>query len=133
MNQRLLVLTGIFGAFGVAAGAFGSHGLRARIDAEALAVWDTAVRYHLWHALAIGLAAVLAERVPPRLARAAGLAFAVGIVLFSGSLYGLALGGPRWLGPVTPFGGTALIAGWILVALAGIKSRAGAGAGRPPE
>jgi uncharacterized membrane protein YgdD (TMEM256/DUF423 family) len=102
----------VFGFLGVGLGAFGAHALRARLAPEQLAVWETAVHYQLLHAvvlLALGLYAAATARplgVAPWL-------FAAGIVCFSGSLYGLVLGGPRLLGPVTPLGGLALIAGWI--------------------
>ena len=111
--RGLLLLAALLGAAGVLLGAFGAHGLRARLDAHALEVWETAVRYHLVHAVAL-----LAIALSPHAAalRSAGWLFVAGIVLFSGSLYALALGGPRLLGPVTPLGGIALIAGWALIA-----------------
>ncbi|HEX7816696.1 MAG TPA: DUF423 domain-containing protein [Dyella sp.] len=95
-------------------GAFGAHALRDVLDAKGMELWHTAVQYHFWHTLALGLAAFLSGR-PARWA--AGL-FGLGIVLFSGSLYALALGAPRWTGAITPLGGVAFIAGWIALALA---------------
>lgn len=95
----------ILGAMGVIAGAFGAHGLKGRVDAE---LYETAVFYHLVHAVAI----VVAARH-----RAAAWLFAAGIVIFSGSLYALSAGAPTWLGMVAPIGGTALIAGWIALAV----------------
>jgi uncharacterized membrane protein YgdD (TMEM256/DUF423 family) len=111
--RGLLLAAALLGAAGVALGAFGAHGLRARLDARGLEVWETAVRYHLVHAVAL-----LALALSPYAAqlRTAGWLFAAGIALFSGSLYALALGGPRLLGPVTPLGGFALIAGWLWIA-----------------
>ncbi|HET6432227.1 DUF423 domain-containing protein [Dyella sp.] len=109
------LLVAIAGASGVLLGAFGAHALRGRLDADALGWWHTATQYQLWHALALALA-VHAGR-----GRAAGFAigaFAVGIVLFSGSLYLMALGAPRWFGAITPLGGLGFIAGWIALAMA---------------
>ena len=120
MNLWLL-LAAINGFLAVAAGAFGAHGLQGKLDAAALQVFETAARYHMYHALAMGLAAVLTR--PPRLSGAAMAAalFLAGIVLFSGSLYGLALTGQRWLGMVTPFGGVAFLAGWAMLGYAALR------------
>lgn len=107
-----LVLAALSGALAVALGAFGAHGLRARLDAEALASWQTAVQYHLLHSVALLALALFALRGGRGAGWPAGL-FAAGILLFSGSIYALALGGPRWLGPVTPLGGVALLGGWV--------------------
>lgn len=103
----------LFGASGVMLGAFGAHGLRAVLDARALAVWETAVLYQLIHALALLLVGLLARVAPEAGLRLPGAAFGVGILLFSGSLYVLALGGPTLLGPVTPLGGVCFIVGWL--------------------
>jgi uncharacterized membrane protein YgdD (TMEM256/DUF423 family) len=101
----------------VAAGAFGAHGLRGRLDPAALSTFETAARYHLVHALAAAFAADRAGRRGGAAAgRAAGL-FLAGIVLFSGSLYALALGAPGFMGAITPLGGVAFIAGWLLLAM----------------
>ncbi|HEY0947242.1 MAG TPA: DUF423 domain-containing protein [Opitutaceae bacterium] len=116
-------MAGLFGFAGVALGAFGAHGLKATLAARGMtAAWDTAVLYHLVHAVA------LLSIGRPTLAGAgarwpvwAAGAWAVGVVLFSGSLYALALGGPRWLGPVTPLGGTAFLVGWGLVAYGAVR------------
>jgi uncharacterized membrane protein YgdD (TMEM256/DUF423 family) len=97
---------------GVAAGAFGAHGLRARLSAEMLAVWETAARYQLFHALALLATAWALSRWPGRPAIAAGWLFVVGTLLFSGSLYALSVSGQRWLGAITPLGGVAFLAGW---------------------
>ncbi|HVP31916.1 MAG TPA: DUF423 domain-containing protein [Myxococcota bacterium] len=110
------------GALGVILGAFGAHALRARIDPAQLATWQTAVQYHLLHAVAL-LAVALWSEASGRDTRLCLALFGVGIVLFSGSLYLLVLGGPRWLGPVTPLGGLCLICGWL--ALAWTAARAG--------
>lgn len=102
-------------ALGVALGAFGAHGLRSRLSPDLLAVYETGVRYHLVHGLALLVTAWLAGR-DPRGARLAGVLFALGILLFSGSLYLLALTGVRGWGAVTPLGGLAWIAAWGLLA-----------------
>ena len=102
----------------VALGAFGAHALRQRLTAEMLAVFDVGVRYHVYHALALFAVAWVADRSPGSLAQASGWAFALGIVVFSGSLYLLSVTGLRWLGAITPIGGTAFLAGWVLLFLA---------------
>jgi uncharacterized membrane protein YgdD (TMEM256/DUF423 family) len=116
-----LVIAGINGALAVAAGAFGAHGLQGRLDAHALQVFETGARYHMYHALAIGLAAYAIRGASAGAAQAAAVFFLAGIVLFSGSLYLLALTGVTKLGIVTPFGGLAFIAGWVALAYAGWK------------
>jgi len=108
----------LLGAAAVGIGAFGAHGLKSRVTADLLAVFETAARYHLIHALAIVGVAWAAERYPGACATAAGWLFVTGIVLFSGSLYALVLTGVRGLGAITPLGGLAFIAGWIALALA---------------
>ncbi|RUL66393.1 DUF423 domain-containing protein [Dyella dinghuensis] len=107
-------LVGIAGASAVLLGAFGAHALRDTLSASQHELWHTAVEYHFWHALAL---AVAVWSGPGRASRIAVILFALGIVLFSGSLYALALGAPRWTGIVTPFGGVAFIAGWIALGL----------------
>jgi len=109
------LLVGVAGASAVGLGAFGAHALRGVVDDAGLQVWHTAVQYHFWHALAMFVAVV---GLAPGRARSVAVAlFAVGIVLFSGSLYALALGAPRWTGAITPFGGVAFIVAWIAVGL----------------
>jgi uncharacterized membrane protein YgdD (TMEM256/DUF423 family) len=121
MARRFWLLGCGFALLAVAAGAFGAHALRGRLDPAALGVFETAARYQMYHALALlGVALLLpALRSGAGLARAAGYCFAAGIVLFSGSLYALALSGVRVLGAITPLGGVAFLAGWALLALAG--------------
>lgn len=121
--MRLPALGAALGALAVALGAFGAHVLRGRLAPDMLAVFDTAARYHLVHALALVVAGLAAGRPGGGAARAAAILFALGIALFSGSLYALALTGARAWGAVTPLGGLALIAGWI--ALAAGLARAG--------
>ncbi len=112
MNAWLLS-AGVLGAIGVVLGAFGAHGLRERLTPEQLSSWETAVTYHLLHAVLLG---GLAWNTGTRPLGLTGALFTAGILLFSGSIYVLVLGGPRWLGPVTPIGGLALIAGWLSLA-----------------
>jgi uncharacterized membrane protein YgdD (TMEM256/DUF423 family) len=111
-----LIAASLAGATGVALGAFGAHALRSRLDPAALAIWQTAVLYHLSHACAL-LALVLFARATGRPVTLPAALFAAGILLFSGSLYGLALFGWRWLGPVTPLGGLAFLGGWLALLL----------------
>jgi uncharacterized membrane protein YgdD (TMEM256/DUF423 family) len=101
----------------VSAGAFGAHALRARLSPDLLAVFETAARYQMYHALALCIVGLLAGRA----ARAAGWLFVAGTVVFSGSLYLMALTGERWLGAVTPVGGAAFIAGWGWLALGAMR------------
>lgn len=105
-------------ALGVGLGAFGAHGLRDRLAPDLLAVYETGVRYHLVHGLAALIAALAPGGLDPRRSRRAGWGFVLGIALFSGSLYVLALTGVRWLGAVTPLGGVTWIAAWLLLAAA---------------
>lgn len=110
---------------GVAAGAFGAHGLKSRLTPEMLAVFETGVRYQLVHALALLAVAWACTRWPGRAASAAGFLFLSGIVVFSGSLYLLALTGVRSFGAVTPIGGVAFLAGWACLAWAGWRTGRG--------
>ncbi|QMV43662.1 DUF423 domain-containing protein [Cohnella cholangitidis] len=103
----------------VAFGAFGAHMLEDKLSADAIDVYDTAVQYHMFHAVGLLLIALLIERLPnPKLAIWAARLLLIGIVLFSGSLYALALSDVKVLGAITPIGGVSFIAGWICVALA---------------
>ncbi|GGY16679.1 membrane protein [Rhodanobacter panaciterrae] len=119
VHARAGLLVGLAGASAVLLGAFGAHALRGVLDMHSRELWQTAVNYHVWHALALALAAGLGRGRSGRFAMAA---FAIGIVLFSGSLYALALGAPRWTGIITPIGGLAFIAGWIALGLS-LRSR----------
>lgn len=103
-------MVGIAGSSAVLLGAFGAHALRGVLDMQALDIWRTAVTYHAWHALALVLAVALGQGRSGRIAKAGFLA---GIVFFSGSLYALALGAPRWTGIITPLGGLAFVVGWL--------------------
>ncbi|MFQ5888762.1 MAG: DUF423 domain-containing protein [Gemmatimonadota bacterium] len=123
--HRLFAAFGAALAFtGVAGGAFGAHLLRARLPVDRLVTFETGVRYQLVHALALLFVALAAGRRPAWPWRAAGWSFLSGTLLFSGSLYTLAIGGSRWPGAITPVGGAAFLAGWLLVA-AGALRKAG--------
>lgn len=102
----------------VALGAFGAHGLRGRLSPEMLSVFETGVRYHMYHALAILATALMASRLEGRAVVVAGWSFAAGILIFSGSLYALALTGVTILGAITPIGGVAFLIGWVALAVA---------------
>ncbi len=108
-------IAGILGFLGVATGAFGAHLLKSRLSPDLLAVWQTAVLYHLLHAVAL-LALALFGKASGTDIRPGAIAFTAGILVFSGSLYALALSGIRVLGAVTPLGGLAFLAGWLWVA-----------------
>ena len=116
-RSPLISLGAINAAIAVAAGAFGAHGLRERLEPRALEVFETGARYHMYHALAIILVGLIAGSQPR--AQTAGWIFQAGIVLFSGSLYALALTGSKVLGAITPLGGLAFLAGWVWLAWVG--------------
>jgi uncharacterized membrane protein YgdD (TMEM256/DUF423 family) len=123
MAARWFAVGAWLGAAGVALGAFGAHGLKDRVPAERLAVWDTAAKYHLIHALALLAAAWASERWPGTPSTSAAWLFLAGIVVFSGSLYALTLTGMKGLGAITPLGGVCFIAGWVCLALAAMRGR----------
>lgn len=117
--RTALTLAALLMAVGVALGAFGAHALRARAPADLLSVWQTAVQYHAWHALALfGTGMLMLNRPDATLAGVSAWLFVAGVVLFSGSLYALVLTGARALGAITPIGGAAFIAGWLVLAWA---------------
>lgn len=121
MERTFTVLGAVLGFLGVAAGAFGAHALRARLSVDLLEVFETAARYQMYHALALIAAGWVAGRWPGGAATASGWLFVAGTVLFSGSLYLLALTGTRWLGAVTPLGGLAFLGGWAALAWAAAR------------
>ena len=117
-----LFIAAINGFLAVSLGAFGSHGLKSRISEHYLGVWQTGVQYHFYHALILCAVGILwSKSIANGWLNAAGYLFVVGIILFSGSLYWLALGGPRWLGPVTPLGGLCFILGWLCLAVSALQ------------
>jgi uncharacterized membrane protein YgdD (TMEM256/DUF423 family) len=119
MMKLFLFIGSLYGGLGVVLGAFGAHPLKVRLTPDFLAIFETGVRYQIYHALALLFVALVAEKRPAnKLLTAGGWLFVVGTLLFSGSLYMLALGGVRWLGAITPVGGTAFIIGWFCLAMA---------------
>lgn len=124
MDRTFLFLGALSAGLSVAAGAFGAHALKARLSPELLVVFETGARYQMYHALGMGLAAWAASRGPAAAGAAAwaGWLFALGTLLFSGSLYALALSGVRALGAVTPVGGVAFLAGWVALAVAALRA-----------
>lgn len=124
MAKWLLLLGALNGAAAVLLGAFGAHALRVRLGEDLLAVYRTASDYHFYHALALIGAGLLARLLPEsRLLLASGASLLLGMLLFSGSLYLLAVTNTRWLGAITPFGGLAFVAGWLLLAAAAWQLR----------
>lgn len=122
--RTFILLAAVFGFLGVALGAFGVHALRPTLEASGrVDTYETAAQYQLYHALALLGAAWAAERWPGRLTRASGWLFALGILLFSGSLYILAIGNVRFMGAVAPLGGTAFLAGWAFLGLAAWRGK----------
>jgi uncharacterized membrane protein YgdD (TMEM256/DUF423 family) len=116
--DRFLLVTGaLLAALGVALGAFGAHGLKAVLSPEALGWWQTAVQYQMWHAIALVALSVV------RPGRTAPFLLGSGILIFSGTLYAMALTGARWLGAITPVGGSLLILGWLVLAYRGWRAR----------
>ena len=123
MDRLFIALGALSGAMAVALGAFGAHGLKARLPADLLATFETGVRYQMYHALALlAVAWAMTRWSGSNLPAAAGWLFVAGTVLFSFSLYLLALTGQRWLGAITPLGGVAFVAGWVCLALAAWRS-----------
>ena len=120
MDRTFVLIGALAGVAGVGLGAFGAHGLRGRLSPEMLAVFETGVRYHMYHALALVATAALMGRLDGRLINAAGWLFTAGIVLFSGSLYVVALTGVGVFGAITPIGGLAFLAGWACLAIASL-------------
>ena len=124
MFSRLVLSTGAgFALLAVMLGAFAAHGLKAVLDSQQLALFETASKYQMYHALALLVVGVLLTN--PRFSRSllklSALAFILGIILFSGSLYLLALLGVSWLGAITPIGGLALLTGWLVMMVAALK------------
>lgn len=121
MDRTFFALGALSAGISVAAGAFGAHGLRARVSPEMLAVFETGARYQMYHALGLLAVAWAASRWPATGVGTAGWLFVAGTLLFSGSLYLLALGAPRWLGAVTPVGGLCFLAGWAVLAWSALR------------
>jgi len=111
----------IFLILAVAIGAFGAHGLKSHLSVEMIQIYKTGVEYHFYHALGSLLIGVIAISFPSELLKWSAILLAVGIVLFSGSLYVLAITGMKWIGAITPLGGLGFIAGWVLLFMAVLK------------
>lgn len=123
MDRLFLIIAAFSGAVSVGAGAFGAHALRARLEPRLLEVFQTGAQYQMYHALALVGVAWVASRWPGSLSTASGWLFVAGTVLFSGSLYAMALTGVRALGAITPLGGVCFIAGWVTLAVAVMRER----------
>jgi uncharacterized membrane protein YgdD (TMEM256/DUF423 family) len=122
VDRLFFVLGCVSGFLGVGLGAFAAHGLKARLAPDLLAVFEVGVRYQMYHALALLAVGWACTRWPGPAATASGWLFVAGTLVFSGSLYALALSGVRWLGAITPLGGVALLAGWLCLAWAAWKA-----------
>jgi len=122
MDRVFFALGSLSGFLAVGLGAFASHALKSRLDADLLAVFETGVRYQMYHALALLAVGWACTRWPGPAVTASGWLFVAGTLLFSASLYALALTGARWLGMITPFGGLAFLAGWLCLAWGAWKS-----------
>ena len=123
MRRRWIILGALSAAIAVLTGAFAAHGLRGRLDPSGLAIWETASRYQMFHALALVAVGIASQWLRGRILNAAGVCFVLGRLLFCGSLSALVLTGVRGLGAITPLGGVAFIAGWLCLAWAAIRSR----------
>ncbi|WP_429886111.1 DUF423 domain-containing protein [Geoalkalibacter halelectricus] len=124
--KTFLILGSLNAFLGVALGAFGAHGLKSKVAPEMLATWNTAVQYHLVHALGLLVIGILCHLMPgAMLVRIAGWLIFLGVLLFSGSLYVMVLTGIRGIGMITPIGGVAFLIGWLLLALVGFRQGAG--------
>lgn len=119
--KLFMMIAAAYGAISVAAGAFGAHGLKKILEPRMLEVWQTAAQYQMYHALALLAVAWLISKQPSGAATAAGWAFVVGVLVFSGTLYAMALSGVKILGAITPIGGVAFIVGWICLAVGASK------------
>ena len=118
MSKSILLIAALLLALAVILGAFGAHALKERLTADMMQVYETGVKYHFYHALGLLLVGVLAIQMPSTLMNWSAICLIAGIVIFSGSLYVLAITGIKWLGAITPIGGLSFIAGWVLLALA---------------
>lgn len=120
--KLVLIVGAVNGMLAVTLGAFGAHALKQRLDEHALAIWQTAVQYHFIHTLAlVALACLMQKNLRSPALEASALLFLLGLLMFSGSLYLLALGGPPWLGPVTPLGGACFIAAWASLLIYAVR------------
>ena len=116
MDRFFFTAGSIMAFLAVALGAFAAHGLKSRLSADMLTIFEVGVRYHMYHALALLAVAWASSRWPESSAQFAGWSFIIGIIIFSGSLYILSITGMRWLGAITPIGGVAFLLGWLILA-----------------
>jgi len=130
MNKNFLSIGALFGALAVALGAFAAHALKTMLPADAVAVFETGVRYQFYHAFALLIIGIASEKFSDKLVRWAGNCFITGVILFSGSLYAItvlritgATGAYRYAGIITPFGGLFFIAGWLLLFFAALRKQ----------
>jgi len=123
ISRLILVAGAVFAMLAVMTGAFAAHGLKPVLDADYLAIFETAARYQMYHAIALMIVGMIStmSQFSPRWIKLAAFAFMLGIILFSGSLYLLALSGIKWLGAITPLGGVAFIIGWLALIVAVLK------------
>jgi uncharacterized membrane protein YgdD (TMEM256/DUF423 family) len=123
MTQIFMAIASVFGGLSVATGAFAAHALKERLTEKAMAIFETASKYQMYHAIALLIVAILLDRAktPNIYLQTSGFAFIVGTILFSGSLYALSLSGVKWLGAITPFGGFAFLLGWGCLAIAAFR------------
>jgi len=123
MHRRFLILAGLLGFLGVLAGTFGAHGLKGRIEPAMIETFEVGVRYHLVHAVALLVVALMAQQKISACMKVAGWGFTIGIIIFSGTLYLLAVTGMKWLGAITPLGGVGFMVGWIALLVAGVREK----------
>lgn len=121
MSRFFLLVAATSGFLAVMLGAFAAHALKSKLDSYALGIFQTGVTYQMYHALALFGVAILLSLYPGKLLQWAGYSFIFGTVLFCGSLYWLAFGAPRWVGPITPLGGTGFLIGWLCLAIAALQ------------
>ena len=117
-----IIIGSALAALAVSIGAFGAHGLKSKVSSEDLVIFETGVRYQMYHSLGLILIGILGFHFPSNIIQLPAALFIIGIIIFSGTLYLIPLTGLRWLGAITPIGGTALIAGWIALVYNIIKS-----------
>lgn len=121
MERVFLIIGAIYAFISVAAGAYGSHGLKGRLSADMLSVFEIGVRYQMYHALGLIAVSFASVQWPGKLMIAAGWLFIIGTIFFSGTLYLYCLTGTKWFGPITPIGGGLLMAGWLCLAVGALK------------
>lgn len=120
---KIFIVLGSLNAFlSVVLGAFGAHGLKNKLSPEMLAIYQTGVQYHMYHAIGLILIGMLAYWLDPSTLNWAGWSLLIGIILFSGSLYVLSISGIKWLGAITPLGGLAFLIGWLLIVIAAFRA-----------